>query len=37
MGKSPIYWNSKKQSTLSTSIMEDEYISTSECIKKVFG
>jgi len=35
MGKSPICWSSKKQSTVATSAMEAEYIGTSECVKKV--
>ena len=35
MGNSPICWNSKKQSTVATSTAEAEYVSTSECVKKV--
>jgi len=35
MGKSPICWSSRKQSIVATSTTEAEYISTSECIKKV--
>jgi len=35
MGNSPISWFSKKQSTVATSTAEAEYISTTECAKKV--
>ena len=35
MGKSAISWHSKKQSVVATSTAEAEYISTSECTKKV--
>jgi len=35
MGNNPICWTSKKQSIVATSTAEAEYISTSECIKKV--
>jgi len=35
MGNSAICWLSKKQSIVATSTTEAEYISTSECIKKV--
>jgi len=35
MGKSPICWSSRKQTIVATSTTESEYISTSECIKRV--
>ena len=35
MGKNPKYWPSKKQTIVATSTAETEYISTSECVKKV--
>jgi len=35
MGNSPICWTSKKQSIVATSTAEAEYVSTSECVKKV--
>jgi len=36
-GNSPICWYSKKQSIVASSTCEAEYISTSECIKKVLS
>jgi len=35
MGKNPIMWQSKKQTIVATSTAESEYISTSECTKRV--
>jgi len=35
MGNNPICWTSKKQSIVATSTAEAEYVSTSECVKKV--
>lgn len=35
MGNNPICWASKKQSIVATSTAEAEYVSTSECIKKI--
>jgi len=35
MGRLPICWLSKKQTIVATSTTEAEYVSTSECIKKV--
>ena len=35
MGKNPICWTSKKQSIVATSTAEAEYVSTSECVKKI--
>ena len=35
MGNNPICWTSKKQSIVATSTAEVEYVSTSECVKKI--
>jgi len=35
MGNSPICWTSKKQTSVALSAAEAEYVSTSECIKKI--
>ena len=35
MGNNPICWTSKKQSIVATSTAEAEYVSTSECVKKI--
>ena len=35
MGNNPICWMSKKQSIVATSTAEAEYVSTSECVKKI--